>query len=306
MYHQAAGIARFREGETCGKARDLPRIWACWPQIGTDNGLEPGRQGLTPLDNAIRAGPHPFCRSESGLVTFAANFGPRGVGWLYSGCSRDIPKTKKLARSMLDSTKGRNLDPARIAAWEHAICERVEDLLAVLPGCLGQAAVTVLAYELARVYAPPENRTQAERPDKWAAAIASHVEGLFPDREGAAAAVEYLAGRMARAFEPPRRIGTRQPAGNGYTEGIRLAKNKIRNKMPPPSPTLEAGSRIAAWHRALLFDVHQLMPKDPLVAEAVTAALAVRLAYQLRPPFLRQRTPERPQPSADSQAVEPC
>ena len=207
---------------------------------------------------------------------------------------------------MLDSTKGRNLDPARIAAWEHAICERVEDLLAVLPGCLGQAAVTVLAYELARVYAPPENRTQAERPDKWAAAIASHVEGLFPDREGAAAAVEYLAGRMARAFEPPRRIGTRQPAGNGYTEGIRLAKNKIRNKMPPPSPTLEAGSRIAAWHRALLFDVHQLMPKDPLVAEAVTAALAVRLAYQLRPPFLRQRTPERPQPSADSQAVEPC
>ena len=73
-----------------------------------------------------------------------------------------------------------------------------------------------------------------------------------------------------------------------------------------PRPTLEEGSRIAAWHRALLFDVHKLMPKDPLVAEAVTAALAVRLAYQLRPPFLRQRTPERPQPSADSQAVEPC
>ena len=206
---------------------------------------------------------------------------------------------------MADSTKGRNLDHARIAAWERAIWGHVEDLLAVLPGCIGQAAVTVLAHELARVYDAPEKRTQAGCPDAWAAAIASHVEGLFPDHEGAAAAVEFLAARMARAFEPPRRIGTRQPAGDRYTEKARLAKNKSRNKMTP-RPTLEEGSRIAAWHRALLFDVHKLMPKDPLVAEAVTAALAVRLAYQLRPPFLRQRKPERPQPSANSQAVETC
>ena len=116
---------------------------------------------------------------------------------------------------MADSNKGLALDPARIAAWEHAICEHVEDLLAHLPGSFCGAAITVLAYELARAYDAPERRTQAERPDAWAAVIASHVERLFPDREGAAAAVEFLAVRMALDFEPPRRIGARQPADLG-------------------------------------------------------------------------------------------
>ena len=145
---------------------------------------------------------------------------------------------------MADSKKRRRLDPARIAAWEHAICEHVEDLLAVLPGCLGQAAVTVLAHELARVYDAPEKRTQAGCPDAWAAAIASHVEGLFQDHEGAAAAVEFLAARMARAFEPPCRIGSRQPAGFGYTEKAQPANPKTKTTMAQPTrPSLDDGSR---------------------------------------------------------------
>lgn len=121
---------------------------------------------------------------------------------------------------MAESNKDRTLDPARTAAWENAIQDQVEDLLAVLPGIFGDAAITVLAHELARAYSTPERRTQAERPDDWAAVIATHVERLFPDREGAAAAVEFLAVRMARVFEPPCRIGPRQPAGNAWTSQI--------------------------------------------------------------------------------------
>ena len=200
---------------------------------------------------------------------------------------------------MPDSTKGRKLDHSQIAAWEHAICERVEDLLAILPRIYGEAAITVLAYELARVYDAPERRNQPERPDAWAAAIASHVEGLFPDREGAAAAVEYLAGRMARAFEPPRRIGTRQAAGDRYTERAQPAnpKNKTIMAQKPTRPTMEDGSRVASWRLSLLVDVYALMPNDQRIAETLVEALAIRMSLRYDPPLLREHKSVAPQPT---------
>ena len=200
---------------------------------------------------------------------------------------------------MPDSTKGRKLDHSQIAAWEHAICERVEDLLAILPRIYGEAAITVLAYELARVYDAPERRNQPERPDAWAAAIASHVERLFPDREGAAAAIEFLAVRMARAFEPPCRIGPRQAAGFGYTEKAQPAnpKNKPTMAKPPTRPSLDDGSRIASWRLSLVYDVHALMPNDQRIAEALIQALAIRLSLRYDPPLLRERKPVAPRPT---------
>ena len=209
------------------------------------------------------------------------------------------PKNQKLARSMPDATKGRKPDPARIAAWESAIGDHVEALFTVLPGRLGQAAVTVLAHELARDFEPPERRTQPERPDKWAAAIASHVEGLFPDREGAAAAVEFLAVRMAMDFEPPCRIGPRQPAGFGYTEKADPAnpKNKTIMAQKPTRPSLDDGSRIASWRLSLVYDVHALMPNDQRIAETLVEALAIRMSLRYDPPLLREHKSVAPQPT---------
>ena len=199
---------------------------------------------------------------------------------------------------MPDATKGRKPDPARIAAWESAIGDHVEALFTVLPGRLGQAAVTVLAHELARDFEPPEKRTQIERPDAWAAAIASHVEGLFPDREGAAAAVEFLAVRMALDFEPPRRIGARQPADIGYTEKTQPANPKNKTIMAPPTrPSLDDGSRVASWRLSLIFDIHALMPDDQMIAEALAEALAIRMSLRYDPPLLRERKPVAPRPT---------
>ena len=55
--------------------------------------------------------------------------------------------------------------------------------------------------------------------------------------------------------------------------------------------SLREGAHIAAWQRSLAFDVHELMPLDPLAAEALTAALAVRLSTRYTPPCRRTPVP---------------
>ena len=113
---------------------------------------------------------------------------------------------------MADSAHGRILDRAQISMWEDALRPYVEDLLAVLPEVLAEAAITVLAYELARAYSPPERRASAATPDAWTALLAAHVETLFPDADDAAAVTDFLAGALALEFDPPRRIGPRRHA----------------------------------------------------------------------------------------------
>ena len=165
----------------------------------------------------------------------------------------------------------------RITSWEIALGQHVEALFAVVPGGGGfdQAAVTVLAYELALEYDAPRLRTGAERPGLWAAAIANAIAGLFPE-EDVVAVTEFLAGGLASEFDPPRPI----------------------TPEPPHQTSLREGARIAAWQRSLECDVHQLMPQDPLAAEALTAALAIRLSVRYTPPRRRQPIPVDSLPSA--------
>ena len=137
----------------------------------------------------------------------------------------------------------------RITSWEIALGQHVEALFAVFPGGGGfdQAAVTVLAYELALEYDAPRLRTSsAERPDLWAAAIARAVEALFPETD-VAAVTEFLAGGLASEFDPPRPITPEPP----HQTSLRRA-----HASPPGIDRLR-------------FDVHQLMPKDPLTAESL-------------------------------------
>ena len=173
---------------------------------------------------------------------------------------------------MADSAHGRILDRAQISMWEDALRPYVEDLLAVLPEVLAEAVTTVLAYELGRAYSPPERRASAAAPDAWTAAIAAHVETLFPDADDAAAVTDFLAGALALEFDPPRRIGPRR-----HAVALDLS--------------LREGAHIAAWQRSLAFEVHQLMPLDPLAAEALTAALSVRLSTRYKPPCRRTPLP---------------
>ena len=113
---------------------------------------------------------------------------------------------------------------SRITSWEFALSHHVEVLLAVFPGGFNYAVVTVLAYEMAQDHDSPRRRTSSSerRPDLWAAAIANAIRRLFPEGD-VAAVTEFLAGALAREFDPPRRrrLGSRQRAGDEYTQSVR-------------------------------------------------------------------------------------
>ena len=185
------------------------------------------------------------------------------------------------------------LDRAQISMWEDALRPHVEDLLAVLPEVLADATTTVLAYELGRAYSPPERRTSAATPDAWTALLAAHVETLFPDADDAAAVTDFLAGALALEFDPPRRIGPRHAPGNRYADRAEYANKNHSERMGQSAAdlSLREGAHIAAWQRSLAADVHQIMPLDPLAADALTAALAVRLSTRYKPPCRRTPLP---------------
>ena len=175
---------------------------------------------------------------------------------------------------MNPSTVNRN----RVTAWEGALRPHVEELFAVFPGGGGfdQAAVTVLGYELALEYDAPKWKSGAERPDLWAAVIARAVEALFPETD-VAAVTEFLARVLAREFDPPYPI-----TNKNHSERMGQSAADL---------SLREGALIAAWHRSLAADVHQIMPLDPLAADALTAALAVRLSTRYKPPCRRTPLP---------------
>lgn len=189
---------------------------------------------------------------------------------------------------------------ARTAAWVNAVSGQIEDLVALMSQTFGNAATAVLAGELARAYEAPKRRTRAKQPDDWAGALSNAVAVLLPDEFEAAAVIEILAFRMALAFEPPHQIGSRQGAGNRYTDREEHANENNYEGMAQITLTLSLreGARIAAWYRSLAFDVHQLMPKDPLAAEALTAAMAVRMSVRYKSPRRRQPIPVESNPSA--------
>ena len=192
---------------------------------------------------------------------------------------------------MVDFPNRRKIDHSRITAWEIALGHHVEALFADFPGGFEQAVVTTLAYELAQGFEAPTLRTGAERPDQWAVAIANAIKGLFPE-EDVAAVTEFLAGGLAWEFDPPRRIGPRHAPGNRYTDKAYANKNHSeRMGQSVADLSLREGAHIAAWQRSLAVDVHQIMPLDPLAADALTAALAVRLSTRYKPPCRRTPLP---------------